>query len=222
MSPVREKNNKKDSYQESGEGNTRINISTYDRYQESIEEYKISVLNDFEQKVSINKNKIQQDLNPYKENNLPDWVYTKAKEAVGALSSTSMISNHESTNNLVVSGSGPLKNTQLAWLTTMIVGNAIAMSDGQSNMRIDEEKVDWNQVFETTKMGFQNNMQQDHLNDEADKYLKYLNSPDSPYYFFSDEQKHSMVEQFKKDNYSLNKICSDVLESLIRMNASEK
>lgn len=69
-------------------------------------------------------------------------MYTKVKEALGATDNSS--------KNL---GS----NTSLAWLTLMIIGNAISISNGQEDMKINEEGLDWNKVFESVGKEFKNN-----------------------------------------------------------------
>ncbi|MDO8454226.1 MAG: hypothetical protein Q7S59_06600, partial [Sulfurimonas sp.] len=91
-------------------------------------------------------------------------------------------------------------------------GNAISMSNGQKDMKINEEGLDWNKVFESVKNGFQNNMKQEHTEEMGDKYKTYLNSTSSESFFYSDAQKETMFEQYKKDNYELNSSCFNAAE----------
>lgn len=170
----------------------------------------ISILSrDIDQNANINKSKIQESVNPYKQNNLPDWVYAKTKNILKSTSSNFVPA--KTTHKVPVEFEF---NTSLKWLSTMITLNAIAMSNGQKDMKINEDIVNWDKVFNFTTNGFKNNMKQEHTDEMAEKYKMFLNSPASPYYFYSDEEKKTMISQYKTDNYKLNNECFNAAKLL--------
>ncbi|MDO8453377.1 MAG: hypothetical protein Q7S59_02255, partial [Sulfurimonas sp.] len=81
--------------------NLKSKISTETSKNES-NGYEPIVSKDIEQKISINKNKIEKNVNPCTQFNLPDWVYAQAKEALG-ISDNDLSSCHEISGTLVKS-----------------------------------------------------------------------------------------------------------------------
>ncbi|MFT5661293.1 MAG: hypothetical protein ACI9TV_001939 [Sulfurimonas sp.] len=121
----------------------------------------------------------------YADSGLPDWMDQKINTIYSV-----------SEGNNIDSGRG--------WFNARLRLGAIAMSGGQSDMKINEENLDWKEVLEFTAESFKNNMQSSHTNEMAEKYENFLNKPDSQYYSYSDEIKQQMIEQHKLDNHALN------------------
>lgn len=163
---------------------------------------------ELEQKAYLTKKRLDEEGNPLKDKNLPDWIYERAKEAFST--SEDIYARDENSglvNDHTFSGQG--------WFMTFVTLNAISMSGGQEEMKIDEENVNWEEVFKVTAAEFEKNMDSSHTNEMAQKYEKNLNSPASPYFFYSDEQKRGMVEQFKSDNYKLNSESFNLAKSIL-------
>ncbi|NOQ31041.1 MAG: hypothetical protein GQ570_07975 [Helicobacteraceae bacterium] len=133
----------------------------------------------------------------YKDVAIPDWMDQKINTIYSVYEGNSL-------------------DTGEGWFKAMLTFNAIAMSGGQSDMKINEENLDWNEVLKVTAEGFKNNMQSSHTNEMAEKYENFLNTPGSQYYSYSDEIKQQMIEEYKADNYALNSNGLSAAESLLR------
>lgn len=163
-----------------------------------------------DRKAQLTKTKLDAEGNPFQESKLPDAIFNKIKE---------LFPDKEKRPLVPVEGNRPLThayfNTERTWLTIVVTMNAIIQSGGQEEMKIIEENVDWEKVFQATANGFQDNMKPAHTEEIGAHYREYLDNPMSPYYFYSDEDKVKMVEAFKKQNYESNCRLFDAAETLM-------